>query len=159
VCLDGDGDGELAVIATVSGSRVVRVLRNDTTVQGEFTFSLDNNITSGGASPVLLLAADVDLVGPILREDLVVLNDQTLLARGVVQPARSNVVLATAPPCPGDADDSGSVNFADITSVLANFGAVYGASPVTGPGDADRSGSVTFADITTVLANFGTVCM
>ncbi len=29
-----------------------------------------------------------------------------------------------APPCPGDADDNGAVNFADITKVLTNFNAV-----------------------------------
>ncbi|MBL8745203.1 MAG: hypothetical protein JNK58_02485 [Phycisphaerae bacterium] len=60
------------------------------------------------------------------------------------------------PPCPGDADGNGSVNFADITNVLANFGANYGMS--TGPGDADHNGLVNFADITAVLANFGIPC-
>lgn len=158
VDLDGDGDGELAVIATVNAARVVRVLRNDTTTQGEFTFSLDNNIAAG-ANPVLLLAADVDLAGgQTLRDDLIVLNDQTLLGRGVTEPARSTVVLAVPPPCPGDATNDGVVNFADITAVLGNFGTVYGAPPATGPGDADGNGTVSFGDVASVLANFGTTC-
>jgi T5SS/PEP-CTERM-associated repeat protein len=157
VDLDGDGDGELAVIATVNAARVVRVLRNDTTTQGEFTFSLDNDIEAG-TTPLLLLAADVDLAGPTLREDLIVLNDQTLLARGVTQPARSTVVLAAPPACLGDATNDGVVNFADITAVLASFGSVYGTPPATGPGDADGNGIVNFSDVASVLANFGTAC-
>lgn len=59
------------------------------------------------------------------------------------------------PACPGDANDDGIVNFADVTTVLAQFGA-------TGPrgiqGDANLNGFVDFGDVTTVLANFGEVC-
>lgn len=68
----------------------------------------------------------------------------------------------TTPPCgapaccPGDADGSGSVNFSDITSVLANFGATYPSGQ--GAGDADCSLSVNFSDITSVLANFNSNC-
>ena len=58
--------------------------------------------------------------------------------------------------CPGDADGSGVVNFADVLSVLGNFGANYGAG--TGLGDADGSGIVNFTDILSVLANFNAVC-
>lgn len=58
-------------------------------------------------------------------------------------------------PCFGDADGNGSITFADITSVLANFGDV-GAPFI--PGDADGSGVVDFGDITAVLAFFGAVC-
>jgi hypothetical protein len=54
--------------------------------------------------------------------------------------------------CQGDADQNGTVNFADITAVLGNFG-------LAGPlGDADGNGTVNFADITTVLGNFGVPC-
>lgn len=60
------------------------------------------------------------------------------------------------PVCLGDANDDGVVNFADITTVLANFGA-------TGPrgiqGDANLNGFVDFGDVTTVLANFGNSCL
>ncbi|MDX2115167.1 MAG: glycoside hydrolase [Planctomycetota bacterium] len=58
--------------------------------------------------------------------------------------------------CPGDADGSGSVTFADVTAVLASFGSTY--LPATGPGDADRNGVVNFADITAALAGFNTAC-
>jgi hypothetical protein len=71
---------------------------------------------------------------------------------------RARVAPPIAPPtCAGDADGNGSVTFLDITTVLANFGTIYGP-PGTGDGDADRNGAVQFLDITTVLANFGTVC-
>lgn len=65
--------------------------------------------------------------------------------------------IAVPPACPGDANGNLSVTFADVTSVLTNFGATY---PVTtgGPGDADRSGAVTFADVTSVLTNFAATC-
>lgn len=62
-----------------------------------------------------------------------------------------------SPCCPGNADkiQPGTVNFADITAVLAGFGATYA---VSGPGDADCGGTVNFADITAVLSNFGLSC-
>ncbi len=60
------------------------------------------------------------------------------------------------PLCPGDADGSRVVNFADITSTLANWGSTYPGP--NGAGDADHNGAVNFADITATLANFGTTC-
>lgn len=60
-----------------------------------------------------------------------------------------------APACPGDADADGVVAFGDVTSVLANFGAI---GAISGPGDADGTGIVEFADVTAVLANFGAGC-
>lgn len=60
-------------------------------------------------------------------------------------------------PCPGDADGSRNISFADVTAVLANFGAAYPPG-AAGTGDADRSGRVAFTDVTLVLANFGSVC-
>lgn len=61
--------------------------------------------------------------------------------------------------CPerGDANDDEAVNFADVTSVLSTFGAVY-LPPVfdpANPGDANDDLGVTFADITSVLSTFG----
>ncbi|MBL8746105.1 MAG: hypothetical protein JNK58_07090 [Phycisphaerae bacterium] len=50
----------------------------------------------------------------------------------------------------GDAETDGVVNFADITSVLSNFG----LTDCLRMGDADRDGDRDFADITEVLANF-----
>ncbi|MBL8745440.1 MAG: proprotein convertase P-domain-containing protein [Phycisphaerae bacterium] len=71
----------------------------------------------------------------------------------------NGVVQPSAPPmCIGDADDDLDVDFNDITTVLANFGANYLPTPGTGLGDADDDGDVDFNDITTVLANFNNTC-
>ncbi|MBL8747109.1 MAG: hypothetical protein JNK58_12235 [Phycisphaerae bacterium] len=50
----------------------------------------------------------------------------------------------------GDATDNGTVDFADITNVLAN----WSSAACLKYGDADRNGAVEFADITAILANF-----
>lgn len=86
-------------------------------------------------------------------------------AEGVVQvsgisvpadPARVRVILCAGGACVGDANSSGAVTFADITTVLANIGGSFAGCDT--PGDSDKNGSVNFADITSTLANFGTVC-
>ena len=59
-------------------------------------------------------------------------------------------------PCPGDADGNLRVEFADITAVLANWGASYPGPG--GAGDADCGGTVTFQDVTMVLSRMGQVC-
>jgi hypothetical protein len=52
----------------------------------------------------------------------------------------------------GDVTNDGMTTFADITTILANFGAA-GSGILSG--DANCDGVVSFADITVVLANFG----
>ncbi len=64
-------------------------------------------------------------------------------------------INAPPPPCIGDANGSGTVDFADITAILANYGS---AGPPFNTGDADGSGVVDFGDITAVLANWGSAC-
>jgi PKD repeat protein len=61
-------------------------------------------------------------------------------------------------PCPGDANNDGVVNFADVTSVLTFFGSTYNPG-IDGLGDANNDGDVSFADITEVLTFFGIPCM
>ena len=52
--------------------------------------------------------------------------------------------------CPADVDGSGSVEFTDLLSVLANWGACAAC-----PEDFDQSGSVDFNDLLVVLAAWG----
>jgi glucose/arabinose dehydrogenase len=59
--------------------------------------------------------------------------------------------------CPGDADNDGDVDFADITAELSAFGNNYFPCLV-GFGDGDKNGLVNFADITATLAGFGGLC-
>ncbi|HBS29729.1 MAG TPA: hypothetical protein DEB06_09840, partial [Phycisphaerales bacterium] len=55
-------------------------------------------------------------------------------------------------PCTGDANSDATVDFDDITTVLAHWLTSY--APGTGPGDADGNGVVDFDDITTVLSHW-----
>ena len=50
--------------------------------------------------------------------------------------------------CPWDLDDNGSVDIADLLTLLANWG-------TPGPGDFDSSGTVGIGDLLTLLANWG----
>jgi hypothetical protein len=79
-----------------------------------------------------------------------------LTSDAFVELARREIDAARSKSCPGDSDLSGTVNFIDVTSVLANFG---GCAARGGVGDANGDGLVGFGDITTVLANFGTSCL
>lgn len=58
--------------------------------------------------------------------------------------------------CFGDADFDGDIDFADITSVLTNFNALYLGG--TGFGDANLDGVVSFADVTAILTNWNGTC-
>lgn len=87
-------------------------------------------------------------------------NDMTVLCSRYLQspiPIRGVIEIESVPPplCNGDADGDQDRDFADITAVLAAFGATYSS---TGPGDANHNGVVNFADVTEVLATFGTPC-
>lgn len=70
----------------------------------------------------------------------------------------ADAMLEVIPPaaCVGDANGDRMINFADVTSVLAEFGELY--APGTGPGDANLDGRVDFADITSVLSRWGMPC-
>lgn len=65
---------------------------------------------------------------------------------------------APTPPCFGDANDDGTVNFADITATLANFGVACPPVPPLCSGDSDGSRTIDFSDITATLSNWGGTC-
>lgn len=75
-----------------------------------------------------------------------------------VDDVRIEYVDCSPPPdgCQGDADGDNDRDFADITAVLANFGATYPGT--NGLGDADHDMTVNFADVTAVLGAFGMAC-
>jgi glucose/arabinose dehydrogenase len=80
-------------------------------------------------------------------------------AAGQAPVLRVTYATAGAAACclPGDANGDRAVTFADVTAVLANFGAAYFG--VIGAGDANGDGLVNFADVTAVLAGFGGACL
>jgi hypothetical protein len=57
-------------------------------------------------------------------------------------------------PCVGDVDFDRVVNFADLNTVLSNFG----AADITLPADLNADGVVNFADLNLVLSAFGAQC-
>lgn len=61
-------------------------------------------------------------------------------------------VLLAPPPCIGDANGDGTIDFADITGIL-----IFWGTPGP-PGDANHDGEVNFTDITTVLTRWGLPC-
>ena len=69
---------------------------------------------------------------------------------GTIEEVCLEVVFESAA-CAGDCDASGAVNFADLVSMLFEFG-TPGSSPSC---DADGSGSVNFADLVSALFLFG----
>ncbi len=96
-------------------------------------------------SPALIARVQswVDAEG---NDGLIVLSDESGFAsakrfgsRESATPPRLTVTFT--PPCQGDYDSNGSVSFADITFVLANYGNPF-----------------NFNAITVVLANFGAAC-
>ncbi len=56
---------------------------------------------------------------------------------------------------PGDVDESGEIDAADIDIVIANFGFVSGQPEFNEGADVDGSGEIDAADIDIVIANFG----
>jgi len=79
-----------------------------------------------------------------------------------VVPGTQHAPVTTAPStcadtgCLGDANSDEVVDFDDLVSVLANWGAIY--VPVGGPGDANRNGVVDFDDIVEVLSRWLESC-
>ncbi len=68
-----------------------------------------------------------------------------------------DVVISALVPlagCEGDSNGDGVVNFADLNTVLANFGQAGAMLP----GDVNNDGTVNFTDLNIVLANFGSEC-
>jgi hypothetical protein len=120
----------------------------------------------------LIIDNDLNLASPIINQSGIAstsfqipagqLQNQTryywqVIASNISGTATSSPTIATfatvAPNfCQGDANRDRSVNFVDITAVLAGWG-------TAGPqGDANNDGAVNFVDVTAVLASFGAAC-
>ena len=137
---DLDGDGDLDWVLSNFGQGRWFMLENN---DGVLT---QRDIFPATSNPACALILDFNLDGALDIALIDEISDEVLLMQNTRAPVS----------CQGDADGNNSVTFADITSVLANLGAIY--TPNSGPGDADDSGAVTFADITSVLANLGVIC-
>lgn len=63
--------------------------------------------------------------------------------------------MTVTPLCRGDCNNDNTVNTADLTQVLSDFGQPV---PTCSPADSDQNGIITTADLTVVLGHFGTSC-
>jgi hypothetical protein len=135
------------------GSFPVGTLRMTGTCSVQLADNRDNDSAGQASAEALYVDTLVIDQGATLSNNTFMIYCRTLVNNGeVTNPANIRLVPAN---CPGDADQSGRVNFDDMTTVLANFGS--NPDPFTS-GDADGNGTVNFDDMTTVLANFGNVC-
>lgn len=80
-------------------------------------------------------------------------DGNTRMARGLLD-LLSQAAL-DSPPCTGDTNGDGQVNFADLNAVIALFGQ---AAPFGVGADLDGDGFVGFADLNIVLSAFGIPC-
>lgn len=172
------GTALIKAVNTASGYRLERILASGQSFAGansgrtytveRLTLGDSDSVASGTfySSNVLQQlfpkqsptdAADPRSVGGLIVNAQIAYNNS-----GTPEPYQAVLFVAPeiAPPpplCLGDADGDNTVNFADITSVLVNFGNSY-TPGAGGPGDANFDGTVNFSDITSVLVNFGTTC-
>ncbi len=123
----------------------------DENAKSEFVLSAIGALRGPGGPPIQTLTFTEDPAPalPAFEDDL---------GNPMPNPTMTSYIVSVVPACcPGDANSSGVVNFADITSTLANFNNV-GLPGVQNPGDANCDGVVNFADITIELANFNSIC-
>jgi hypothetical protein len=142
--LDGDGDGDLAVVANdpTIGAAVI-VLQNIADTAGEIAFAAPQAL-SVDADPNFVLAADMN-GDPAL--DLVTVNADDGDTGGSV-----SVLLNTTPvsACPWDTGGDGNVNIVDFLNLLALWGTNPGAPP-----DFDADGVVGILDFLALLGAWG----
>jgi hypothetical protein len=154
--LDDDGGAERGAVWVLfmNADGTARAEQKISDTAGGFNGVLDNDDRFGTS-----VANLGDLNGDCIPDFAVGANfdDDGGSGRGAVWILSLGGCLAPAICCPGNADGMGGVNFADVTSVLANFGATTTAC-MQDAGDADCNGMVNFSDVTSVLANFNAAC-
>ncbi len=155
----GVGDLDLAVVLEDgAGDGYITVLRNDSTA----TVAAFTNIgtVASGANYLFVDAGDVDGDG---QADLITVNDSdgarssSGADRGGEPDDDTIAVLLNGAGflCEGDANDDGSVNFADLEILLEGWGQTVAPGS---EGDVNFSGFVDFADLEVLLESWGAIC-
>ena len=84
------------------------------------------------------------------------LGSRLLTVQTPTGPASIPFTVSDRPPCPGDANGDGVVNFFDLNIILAQYGQ---SGPVGSlEGDLNRDGIVNFFDLNIVLSAYGVAC-
>jgi hypothetical protein len=137
---DADGDNDFALTArnTLTGPKVTRIIRNDSTATNA-EFNLVATLPSLG-EPDVLVAISIDGVG-----------DDILSAEQVTQgdiAGRITLLRTADPPQPGDLNGDGLINGADLALLFQYWG-------LPGIGDIDGDGTANGFDLTVLLSNWG----
>ncbi|MBL8744777.1 MAG: hypothetical protein JNK58_00315 [Phycisphaerae bacterium] len=172
------GTALIKAVNTASGYRLERILASGQSFVGanstrpytidRLTLGDSDSVASGTffsssvLQPLMPGENPTNAADPRAAGGLIVNAQMTYNNAGTPESYQAVMLIApqiAAPPtlCTGDANGDNMVSFADVTSVLANFGNTY-TPGVGGPGDANFDGVVNFNDVTTVLAHFGKVC-
>jgi 6-phosphogluconolactonase (cycloisomerase 2 family) len=126
-------------ITTTAQSYLIRQDVRDVVTDGRTVYVTDETPLGGGQVGILSYRVNdngtLSALGPAVQS-------------GSIRP-QFMAIWQPKPRCFGDANLDGTVNFADISSVLANLN---GLGPI---GDADGDGFATFADVNAILSNEG----
>ncbi len=113
----------------------------DVETDGKFVYVTDESSIS--SSPVGVIVFRINTDGTLTQAHPAALSGGT----------RPQILALWRPPC-GDVNFDFTVTFADLNTVLSQFGQTgFGLA-----GDANRDGAVNFADLNLVLSNFGLPC-
>lgn len=156
--MDNDDDTDIAVLAAGTGpnagSRVVRVLRNDTANAGtgQLTFALQAGEIVAN-SPTLIRAGDVNNDG---QRDLITVNSTTgTFAARPGEPLPDGTIVAVAGSNETAADGSGPVRGGGDRTVSPIAVIRTAAPPPLCPGDLNGDSVVNTADLVVFLGRFG----
>jgi hypothetical protein len=143
--LDGDGDLDLAVVATPV-IPAVQVIENLGAMPGDLLFDAPVSYGVNG-DPNFLASADFNADG---FPDLVTVNDDLGPTGGSV------TVLLTSPPCPWDIDGDGiATNINDLLLLLAAWGPCPMPCPPSCPADITGDCIVGINDLLELLEHWG----
>ena len=149
--IDDDNDLDLAVVATNESGDIVTVLfRNDSPLGGELAIFTDIGHEEGsGLNPLKARSADVDNDG---YDDLLMITNTIAFRSNTAVGSTQTVVNSyIPPPCPGDLNDDGTINVADLLIIMESWG------PGNGDGDINGDGNVNVADLLILMSAWG-VC-
>lgn len=142
---DQDGDQDIAVAATlVDGSRVAKLLRNDTDLYGGSILVFTDAEDLVSLNEIQLVASgDLDRDG---IDDLVTIGERIIRGDGA-----STLDVYRNPSCTGDVNADLVVDILDLLEVIGQWGACDGGCTA----DIDGNGKVDILDLLEVIGAWG----
>ncbi len=119
------------------------------TVSGTGVIAIGTPVPNAEGTSVTGLSFQSDVNAPTGGRHVTVSN-----ADGMATLTLAFVVMPGFTPCPGDTNGDRIVNFADLNTILSQFGQTGAGLS----GDLNSDGIVNFTDLNIVLSNFGIVC-